>query len=390
MEEKLHRSKVINAFLWLVSGTLAIQIISWISTIIVIRLLTPADYGLFAMALPVIFFIQMVSTWSFGIALVQHKDIDEDKIRQLSGFIILIYGFAFILVSLAAPAFSYFFDETRLTQLLRFLSVNFIFMSFYLIPDTLLFRDMNFKTKTQVDVSSRLVASIVAPVCAMYSLGVWSLAIAEMCMHITRTIHFNIVSRKFYRPVFRFNKCKELIRFGLAVTGSNFFTYVFNQADKIIVGRFLGENLLGIYAVAFNLALLPKEKIMPIVTQLSFSAYSKIQDDISRIRLNLLGTIEIVSFLSFPLFWGMASVAGEAIPLILGPHWVWVTTPFELLCIIIPFLSISPIYPAGLNAIGKPRVVLTNSVIEALTMVIGLLIGVLYGLRGVCLAWLCF
>lgn len=390
MEDSPLRAKVINAILWLSSGTIVIQIISWVSTVAVIRMLTPDDYGLYAMAMPVIFFLQMISSWGFWIALIQHRDLGEEEIRQMAGFIILVFGGAFLVISLAAPAVAHFFREDRLTGLLRLLSASFLFMSLYLIPDSLLFRDMNFKTKTQADISCRLVASIVAPFCAYHSLGVWSLAISEVSLHLTRAIHLNLVSPKFHRPSFRFDRCGKLIRFGLMVTGSNLFVYIFNQADKIIVGRSLGKNLLGIYAVAFNLALLPKEKILPIVTQLSFSAYSRIQDDQERINANLLRTIEAVSFAAFPLFWGMASVAGKAIPFVLGEHWAWAVRPFELLCIVIPLLSISPLYPSALNAIGKPGTVFANSVIEAVIIVAGLLAGVSYGLKGVCMAWLCF
>jgi teichuronic acid exporter len=390
MEEKSLREKVINSIIWASSGTIFIQIISWVSTIIVIRLLTPSDYGLMAMALPVMSFLQMISMWGLGTAIVQHKELNETKIRQLFGFILLIFSVAVVLIWLSAPFIASFFHETRLTPLLRLLSMNFILMSLYMIPDSLLYREMNFRLKTHVDISSRLVAALVAPICALNSMGVWSLAIAEVCFHSIRVIHFNIIFRKWHSPIFHFDECRDLIKFAMTVTGTVFFVYLFNQADKIIVGRYLGKDLLGFYAVAFTLALLPKEKILPIITQLSFSAYSKIQHDLPRIKLNLLKTIEIVAFVAFPLFWGMASVAAEGLPLILGPHWAQASIPFEYLCIVIPFLTISPLFPPALNAIGKPEIAFWNSVIESIVMVITLFISVRFGLKGISLSWICF
>jgi len=343
-----------------------------------------------AMALPILFLMQMISYWGIGSALVQHKDLNETKISQLFGFIILVFSCAVLIIMLSAPLVASFFHEERLIPILRVLSLNFIFMSLYLIPDSLLFREMDFHTKTQADISSRLVAAAVAIICAFNSLGVWSLIFAECCMHITKAIHLNVVYPKRYRPIFRFDECRELINFGMLVSGTVFFIYLFTQADKIIVGKYLGKELLGVYAVALNLALLPKEKILPIITQISFSAYSKIQEDTSRIRSSLLLTIEIIALVAFPLFWGMATIADKAIPLILGPHWKQAALPFELLCIVIPLLTISPLYPSALNAIGKTRVVFSNSVIEASLVVVAMLIGVRYSLLGVSLSWIIF
>ncbi len=390
MDHTSFRAKVISAFIWISTGTFFIQIISWVSTIFVIRLLTPSDYGLMAMVVPILSFIQMLSSWGFGSAIIQDPELNDNKISQIFGFVILVFGGAFILINMTAPFISSFFNEAEVVPLLRLLSINFLLMSLYIIPDSLMFREMNFRTKTKIDIWSRLGAAIVAPACAMNSLGYWSLAIAEICIHIIRLFYFNLSYHKRYKPSFRFTDCKDLIKFGIIVTGGNIFNYIFYQADKIIIGRFLGKNPLGFYSVAFNLAILPKEKIMPIITQLSFSAYSMIQDDVTRIKSNLLKTIEAVSFIAFPLFWGMASVGAEALPLILGPHWMQATIPFIFLCIITPFLSISPIYPSVLNAIGKPRVVFLNSLIEALILVLAIFIGVRFGLRGICIAWLCF
>jgi O-antigen/teichoic acid export membrane protein len=390
MEDAHFRAKVINAFIWLSSGTLFIQVISWTSTIIVIRLLSPSDYGLMAMIVPIIFFIQILSSWGLGAAIVQHKELNDTKIRQLFGFIILVFSSAYILIYLIAPFIAKFFNEVRLTSLLRVLGVNLPLMSLYVVPDSLFYREMNFRMKTKVEIASRLGAAIVSPVCAINSMGVWSLVLAEVSVHVIRLIYFNLAYRKWHWPIFHFTDCIGMIKYSITVTGGNVFNYIFNVGDKIIVGKFLGKNLLGIYSVAFTLALLPKEKIMPIITQLSFSAYSTIQDDVVRIKLSLLRSIEAISFVAFPLFWGMACVASEGIPLILGSHWVQVIVPFQFICIVIPLISISPIFPSALNAVGRQGIVFSNSIIESSIMVIVILIGVRFGLLGICITWIIF
>ncbi|MFQ5453974.1 MAG: lipopolysaccharide biosynthesis protein [Candidatus Zixiibacteriota bacterium] len=386
-EDKSFRSRVVNSLIWMGTGRFAGQLISWVSTIIIIRLLSPSDYGLMAMATVFIGFLAMLSEFGITAALIQTKEIKSYEIRQIFGVVILANLAGMILTYLISPVIADFFNEDKLTTLIRFLNINYILIALYLIPHSLLIREMDFQTKAKVDITAQIGSSILMLILAFKGMGVWSLAIGAVAIHFIKMIGYNYKSSSRFYPVFRFSGAKKLIRFGLTITTEGLLYYLYMETDKVIVGRILGNQLLGVYAVASNLASMITEKILPIVTQVSFTAYSRIQHDLGKINDNLLKTTHIIAFLWFPIFYGMVGIAPEAIVVILGSKWEVIVVPFQILCLIVPFKTISVLLPPAVQAIGQPKVNMINMGITFVVMVIAFLIGVRWGIIGVCLVW---
>lgn len=381
------RKSVLSGFFWLSAATFVGQFISWLSTIVVIRLLSPSDYGLMAMTTVFISLLTMSSEMGISAALIQAKELSESEIRQIFGWI-LISGFIAVSCCYAgAPLVARFYGQPDLIPLIRFLAVNMILIMLYVIPQSLLVREMNFKTKARIDVSAQLVGALMTLTMALNERGVWSLVAGQAAMYLVKAIAFNVSGSYRLTPLFSFRGSWRLLRFGLAVTGDRLLNFIFNESDKIIVGRFLGNAILGVYAVALNLAALPMEKVLPIVTQISFTSYARIQSDLERIGRNLLRATRTVSLAGFPIFFGMAAIAPFGIPLILGPKWEGVIVPFQMMCLILPLKALSPILSPAVFAIGRPTVNLINMAITAGAMAISFMIGVRAGVTGVCWAW---
>lgn len=386
-KETTYSQKVLKGFLWLGTGTFLGQLIAWCSTIIVIRLLSPSDYGLMSMSTVFLNLLIMLSELGISASIIQAGKINEKEIRQIFGVVIISSFCGWVICFFSAPLVALFFNEDRLIFLIRITSINFFLIALFIIPQSILIREMNFKAKAKVDISAQVGASILALIFAFKGMGVWALIYSLIFMHIIKAIGFNMIHFYLVKPVFNLKGAERLIKFGLTVTGSHMLYYLLTQSDKIIVGRFLGDNLLGIYSVALNLASIPIEKVLPIITQVSFTAYSRIQDNIERIQRNLLRATRIIGVLSFPVFFGMAGVAPEAIPLLLGSKWQAIIIPFQMLCLIMPFKALSHIFPPSVIAVGKPRIDLTNNAISSIIMIVAILIGVRSGVIGVCIAW---
>jgi teichuronic acid exporter len=387
-EEASFRTKVLKGFFWLSVGTFVGQFISWASTIIVIRLLLPKDYGLMAMAGSVIALLTTFSELGIGSSIVQAKSITEKEIRQIYGFVITSSAVIFLVCHLAAPYVALFYKEQNLVPILRVMNLNFIMIALYIVPQALFIRDMNFKTKTAIDVSALIGSAVVTLILALMGKGVWALVSGTLVLNTLKVVGFNAARTNRFWPLFNFEGSWKIIAYGMMLTGTRVLYSFYNQVDMIIVGRFLGQYVLGIYAVALNLASIPAEKVLPLINQISFTSYSRIQGDRDRIRRNLLRTTRLIAFAGFPIFWGMAVVAPEAIPLILGAKWASAVVPFQLLCVMLPFKALSPILASTVNAIGEVKVNLINTALTVVVMVIAFLIGVRHGIIGVCLAWI--
>jgi teichuronic acid exporter len=381
------KTKVLKGFFWLSIGMFVGQFISWISTIIVIRLLLPKDYGLMAMASSVIALLMTFSELGISASIIQAERITEKEIRQIYGFIIASSLVVFITCHLAAPLAALFYREHDLVPIIRVMNINFLLIALYLVPQSLFIREMNFKSKSAIDVSAQIGSALVTLGLAWAGMGVWALVIGALALNLIKAVVFNVARAERFNPIFNFSGSENFISYGVTLTGSRLLYSLYNQADLIIVGRFLGQNAMGIYAVALHLASIPAEKVLPLINQISFTSYSRIQDDRERIRRNLLRTTRLIAFSGFPIFWGMAAVAPEGIPLILGPKWGNTVMPFQLLCIMLPLKALSPILASTLNAIGQAKVSLINTAIATIVLVVAFLIGVKNGIMGVCLAW---
>jgi O-antigen/teichoic acid export membrane protein len=382
------RAAVLRGAVWVGTGQFAGQLISWASTIVVIRLLAPADYGLMAMCTSFIWLLMLVSELGIGASLIQAKTVTDDDVRRIYGLVILC-GVGFVVVGhVAAPLVASFYEEPRVTPLIRVLNISFLLTSLYLVPQSIAIRQLDFKLKTKIDLTAQVGSALVLVALAIAGAGVWTLVAGAIVGHALRAVAYALVGSGRVRPRFDLRSIGPYLRYGLALTGDRIAYYAHTVSDTVIIGRLLGHTLLGSYSVALTLASLPSEKILPIVTQVSFASYSRIQDDAERIRRNVLGTIQAVSFVAFPVFFLMTAVAPEAIGFVLGDRWAPVILPFQLLCLIMPLRAISPILPPAVFATGRPTVNLVNMIITFVVMAAAFLVGVRYGLIGICLAWL--
>lgn len=382
------RSAVVKGFLWVGTGSFIGQLISWISTIVVIRLLSPSDYGLMAMATSFLSFLALMSELGIGASIIQAKEITEKEIRHIFGLVIVSSGFFMIIGHFGAPLIASFYNEPRIVPIMRAMNFTFFLMALYIVPQSVFIRQMNFKIKSQIDIAANVSGAILTVGFALNGAGVWTLVVGPIFGQLFRAVSFNIVGGSWLKPLFSYQRTKPFMNYGLTITGDRLANFLYSQADTILVGKFLGNSLLGVYSVALNLASLPMEKVLPIITQVSFASYSRIQTETERIGKNIFRTIQALSLVGFPLFFGMASVAPVGIRFILGEKWEAIVVPFQMLCLIMPLKALSPILPPAVFAIGKPNVNLVNMIITAFVMGIAFLIGINAGILGVCAAWI--
>jgi len=389
MSDTSLKKKVVRGFLWQGGASFLSQAVTWAVTIFVIRLLSPSDYGLMAMAGIFIELLVMVSQIGLGLAIIQSPTIRDQQLRQVFGFVLLINLSACILTFLGAPLATMAFGEHQLIPILRVLSINFLFMSLYILPQSMIIRNLDFRKKASVDFFARITSALTAFVLAFMGLGVWALVMASIALHIVKVIVFNMVYPiTLMLPNFSFVGLQRLLRFGMTVTGNRILYFLYSQSDRAIAGRMLGKDPLGLYSVALELAAIPLDKLAPIIIQVSFPAFSRIQSDMARVRRNVLKAVVLVSLVFFPIFLGMAAVAHNFIPLVLGQKWAEIVLPFQLICLILPLKAFDPIVSSAVYAIGKPGVIFGNRAIAFAIMGIAFLIGVQGGVIGLCLSWL--
>jgi len=382
------RLKVLTALSWTATTRFVGQLFSWIITIVVIRLLSPSDYGLMAMAVFSLSFFYLVNTFGLDAVLVQRRDLDEITRRQVFGILILFNIFVFLLLFLAAVPIADFFREPRLAAIIRVLSLQFIVLVFETLPRAQLEREIDLKSVAIVDLVTMMSGSITTLALAFAGFGVWALVGGSLATVSTRTVGLNFVAPCWCWPSFSLRGMRQSMSFGGFVTVDRGLWFLFQETDKFIGGKLLGKELLGFYAVASHLASLPITKVTDLINAVAFPAFARAQDDLKEVGFYLLKAVRVMSIVVFPIFLGMSSVAPEIVELFLGDKWRNASLPLQILSLVMPLRMISNLLPPVLWGVGQPQVSAMNYLIAAVAMPVAFYVGVGWGLTGLALAWL--
>lgn len=381
-------SQVISGLRWTAAAKLSAQIVSWILTIYVVRLLHPSDYGLMSMAMVSISFLSLLNELGLGAALVQRREVDADLLHHAYSLLILV-GLALCLTLVAcAPLLASFFQDPRLVTVVRVLAVQFLITPFEIIPNALLLRKMEFKKISIIDLITRVISSLIAFDLAVNGYGVYALIFASLATVVLRVIAFNAVCPFVKIPVFSRKAMDSVWSFGGLVTLDSILWFLYSKADVFIIGKVLSTQLLGFYTVAMHLASLPMQKFNAIISQISFPAFSVIQQDPLRVTSYFKKAIRMLNLLSFPVFFGIASIAPDAVPILLGNQWQQAVLPMICLSMVMPILMTSYLFPAVLRGLGRADISVVNLAVACAIMPAAFYIGSGWGLVGISVAWM--
>lgn len=382
------RNEVLHSLKWLAGARFAGQLVAWAITIVVIRILKPSDYGLMAIAQVLIGFAALFQELGLYSAMVQKRDLTDRQIEQAFGFLIVVNLVIYLVVFLIAPLLAEFFGDPRLTNIVRVLGIQFPLASVGVVQDAMLSRSMRFKRKSIANLVIMIGNGFVTLGSALAGAGVWALVAGSMAGSLIRPIALSIAARHWCRPRFSRDGLAEMLNFGKFVTISKVLWYVYSNSDVLIIGKLLGKELLGFYSIAMQLASLPMQKVSELLDQVGFAAYSSVQHDMAAVRSHFLKAVRILSFLSFPIFWGISSVSPDLVEVVLGKRWEKAILPLQLLALVMPIRMIGNGTGSPLLAIGKPKIGTLNTFIALVIMTPAFAIGTYFGgLVGVSLAW---
>jgi len=203
------KTKVISGLRWSVSARFAGQLFNWAVTIIVIRLLNPADYGLMAMATVFSAFLYLFNTLGLDAILVQKKDLQEIDRRRVFGAVIMTNLIIFFGLMVSAPFIADFFGESRLISIIRIEALSFLIAIFETLPIAKLERDIAFKHRSIVEFCSMLISSTSTLVLAYHGYGVWALVYGSLIYSASNTFGLNIIAPSWCLPSFSITKLSK-------------------------------------------------------------------------------------------------------------------------------------------------------------------------------------
>ncbi len=303
------------------------------SSVVLARLLFPADFGLMGVITIVINFTKRFSSFGFNMVLVQKKDINDDHKNAVFYFNLFLEGLLALGVIFAAPYLAEFFNNPKVESLLYVMSLVFVLDAIGSVPSALLTRRMRFKQVGIISMINRTCGLLVPIGFALAGFGVWSLVIGELTGTIVGIGASYYFVRWHPRISFKFLALKEMFAFGIWVYINNLLKYAQDNIDYFFIGKFLGTAQLGFYERAFNLMNMPRRQLAHVINSVLFSAYSKIQEDNQRIIKTLNRVQTSISLIAYPLMIWLYFAAPSFITIVYGPKWVTTIAPLQIMCI---------------------------------------------------------
>jgi O-antigen/teichoic acid export membrane protein len=381
-------ASVKRAVIWRSGSQIFAQAVAWASTLMVIRILDPSDYGLFAMTQVVIVFLNFLNGYGFAGSLIREAELTDEKIRQAFGVLLLVNAALALLQVSLAPLAADYYRQPEVGHLLQVQATIFLATPFIAIPEVLLMRAMDFRKQAVVNIAATLVSASVALGCALAGLGVWTLVFAPIALFWARAIGLQTLIRWRYRPTFCFAGTGPMFRFGLALLASSFGWTVMTQADTAIGARWLSPDQLGLYAEAFFLTSLIASKFVPPLNEVAYPAYARMQDDPRQLGAAFLKAVRLIMLATCPLYFGLSVVAPDAIALVLGQKWQAMAPLVTVLALAMPVQTLHILFAPAVNALGHTKITMRTSLFGAMLMPLAFFAGVHWGAMGLAYAWL--
>jgi O-antigen/teichoic acid export membrane protein len=385
-KQHLTSRHLFSAIAWTAGAKWATQVFSWAAVFMVVRLLTPEDFGLFGMATTYLGLLTLLSEFGIGSAVVTLRNLSESELRQLHCLSVLLGLTATLLSFGAALPLSLFFKSPALAPMIAVMGTGFAISAFRSVPYALLQKDLAFRTLSWVEVVQALIQSLASVALAWAGAGYWALALSGLV-----GLAIGAILSLWKRPVAlqwpNWRYIQHSLLFSWRILVSRISWYLYSNADFVVAGRVFGAAALGTYTVAWNVAHMPGEKIVSLVMRVTPSFFAAAQDNKAALRHYLGLLTEVLSIIMFPVLCGLCLLAPEFVHVALGDRWQGAALFIRILSIYTLLRSIVTLLPQILNVVGETRFSMWSTLAVLAVLPPSFWFATRWGMTGVAMIW---
>jgi O-antigen/teichoic acid export membrane protein len=377
------RGRVLRGLAWTGGSQVALQLVRMAVALLVARLLSPTQYGLAAAALVFTSLVLVFSDLAIGAALVQRKTLTDDD-RDTAFWVTIASGVLFtaIGVALSGPV-ALLYHQPSMRPLLEVLSLSFIVTSLGATQQSLLVRDMQFRRSETVNVLGTFAGGLTAVTLALAGTGTWAIIGQQLAVAACTTAMLWRAAA--WRPRMRFSRAslRYLTGFGAPLVGHRLLFYVHQNADNFLIGRFVGPAALGVYAIAYNVMLVPASRIGGPLQRVFAPAFARLQDQPERIAETWSRATRLLAVLTVPALGGVVVVAPDLIHVLLTDRYAAAAPLIQVLAWVGILQSLQSLNIDILMARNRTRTILRYSIGFTTAHVCSFVIGLHWGAIGV-------
>jgi len=376
------KSQAVFGLVWTFTQQFGNQLISFIVSIILARLLLPAEFGLIGMIAVFIHVGDALLKSGLSQSLIRNTNNEQDDYATVFyynlGASIILYFVAYF----TAPLIANFYEEPVLAPLVQLYCLVFIISAFTAVQQTRMTIEMDFKKQTIISIPSVVIGGITGIVLALNDFGVWSLVWNQLVTAIVRSVQFWIYSD--WKPTWVFNvaKFKDHFNFGYKITLSTVIQRIFASIYILVIGKFFTAAQVGFYTRADTMKNLPVTNLTMALSKVTFPLFSKIQDDTEKLKRAYKKVIMMVVFIITPFMLILGVLAEPIFRFLFTEKWLPAVPYFQILCIAGVFYPLH-IYNSNVFMVkGRSDLFLNLTIVKQVLLALGVLAGLPFGVMG--------
>lgn len=380
------REKATQGVFWAFVEKWGTQLTSFVVFLILARLLDPGSFGLVSMAMVVVGFLQVFLDQGLSEVVIQKKDLTSEHL-DTAFWANIATGISLMFICiLLSGATARFYREPELSVVIKILSFTFVFVSLSSTQQAILKRSLDFKGLALRTVVARLCGGAVGIVMAILGNGVWSLVGQSLVNGFVGIFMLWRVNE--WRPGFRvrWDYLKEMLGFGINILGVKIINYFNISFDNLLIGYFLGKEPLGYYTVAHNLMIKVYILLSGVILSVFFPTFSRMQDDLPRLRNAFLKTLRFTGYIVIPMFLGMFTLASELVTVLFDVKWLPSVPTLRILAITGIFMALLSFTGQVLLAIGESKQFFWLKTLGGMIRIVSFFIAVNWGILAIAVA----
>ena len=350
------KGRMAKGAVWMVALRLSVTGLGFLSTVILARLLVPADFGLIALGTSMVAALDLLTSFRFDVALIQNQSVTREDFDSAWTLNQMFGGTLATLLCIAAFPAARFYNEPRLAPVVLVLACGALLDGFQNIGIVNFRKELNFGREFAFTVSRKIVQVLVAAVMAFSLRSYWALAAGIVSSSVTGIIASYAMHP--YRPRWALSRARHLIGFSKWLVLDNVMFFLRNRSSDVFIGKMAGPAQLGLFGLAYELAMVAHNNLSAPIDRAMFPGYARMALDRDTLRDGYLSVAGMTSLIALPVAVGTASAAPLLVPLLFGARWLGSVPVLQVL----GFASAMSLMGAGTTvvylALGKPRLLI--------------------------------
>lgn len=387
MNIKEHKQKTVSALKWKTMDQLVSQMITLGIGILLMRYITPKEFGLLGMVSVFSGFMIILADFGLSTSLIHKKKIDEIDKNTLFYVNLLIGIFFTLLLFFGSTYIANFYNTPELSRIAKYMSILFTIQAFGMVQSNMIRKELKFKLFFIIGLINSIIGGVLALYLALHNYGVWALVYMQLVNSILATIIFWFIGKWHPKFIFSFDRLKEHLGFSLPLLGSRTLNYWSRNADNLLIGKFLGSGALGLYSKAYALMMLPLKKISGTISSVMLSSFSLIQDDKERIKLIYLKMSRVIAFITFPMMGILFISAKPLVAFAFGEKWMDIVFLLKVFSLAGAIGSIVTLNGNIYISQGKTAFLFKLKIFTTILNITAIVVGLQFGIKGVAIGF---